>query len=189
MFSRGPNSQRRADIAAREETMVDELNKLEEDPSTGLPVLSRLKSDRDILLAEKETGVGALTNKATTEKDKIFAKLYKSGVTTHGKITGLQRDLSEGFSTDLNKVLNKFTKDTGDIEDTALTDLQGIRESITSAENLYKTTDTMEGDFPGERYETTLTPGQKSTKPLEVKEDMYKYDYITGLKDLLNENA
>ena len=138
IFGRGPNSERRQDIKAEEEKMVDEINKLKIDPSTGLPVLASLEDDKEMALSDKEDAISGLSKKATSQQDKMFADLYKQGVTTHGKFTGLQKDLSEGFSTDVSKVMSDFSEDTGSIEDKALSDLATIRQSIVDTENLMK---------------------------------------------------
>ena len=185
MLSRGPNEKRRKAIAAQEETMVDQLNKLTIDPQTGLPVLTNLASDIDLEEEDKTKKIEDLSSVAKTSTEKNLAKLFKSGVTTHGKISSMKRDTGEQFSGDIDEILSGFTEAKGGIEDRAIADLTQIRDAVTDTKNLYETTDTLESAFPSERYATTLTPGQKATKPLDITEDMWKYDYMTGLKDKL----
>lgn len=175
------SSDRMTDIADKEETMVDALNALSVDPSTGLPALTRLKDEYDMALEKKERGVSSLSDKALTEKEKIYARLYKSGLKTHGKLAATERDVGTTFKRSLDETLSDFKLTSGEIEDRAIEQLTDIKDTIDATEDLIEDT-TAEGRGPDFEYRTYKTTIDTKTKPLEVEEDMFKYDYLSGVK-------
>tara|TARA_R100000781_G_C4080324_1_gene127493 strand:+ start:1627 stop:2232 length:606 start_codon:yes stop_codon:yes gene_type:complete len=180
MFSRGPDKKRRAEITALEDTMIDKMQDLSLDPITNKPVVTSIVEEEKGLDKKKEDEILGLSSLAKTDTEKRLADLTRRGTTGHGKTAALQRDTGEKFKLDFDKTFKEWTQDKGSLEDRAIETLSGIRQSIQDTKSLYESTDTMESEFPTRKYDVGTLGGE--VKPLDVSEEMYEYDYISGKK-------
>ena len=184
-------SERKAELKALEDKMETEVDKFTKDPDTGKPILPEVVEQYDLAGEQKKSDIGELSTLIKTEQDKQAHKLYKMGVTHHGKFEQAKEDTSDLFRKKIEDVDTEYDVAGGNVEDLAHKLIGDIKTHVDNTRQKYEST-----GIRGSVYRTLFpkTTGASGTlrydaaaigedlNPYDIIEDAYDYDYITGRK-------